>query len=610
MFSECHGDDTTSHPTAATIAGRIKRGSVQIQQAGIKASGRIGTRAMMAFLVMWAMVLQGLVQHSATVTLMALSDPLSSEDFAEYVANTSYVTRYCRPLNESLEAEASEEEPPRDEEDYEDDALLADNDTAHSGHHTRHIVAEPDLKVPLSEEDSIDSIMREAFLWGSFLSPLPASFLAAKIGPKRVMGGGILGAGALVAFVPFAWFTAYHMLIRVAQGILIGATWPALHMLGASWYPSLQRTGFVCYYSAVSVGYAAVGLVGTRVVQLVGRDWLCYVLTVLTVLWFLAWYQMVHDCPADHPRLSAEQRQRLLIAVGPGLASRQAVPPVPWKRLMLSGPVWACSLANLGSQWGQATLHLAVTKYLKLVYGFSLTYDRILSVLPHLGHFMAAILFGMVVDHARANDIVSTTTSRKFLVYLSHFPVGAILFIVGYSGCDPSAPAALFTAAVVISGATAAGTYASAIDVAPNYAGYVFGLSQTLGAAGSLAGSYVIAEGLHGSLPGSWRLVFGVAALVLAVTAMLFMAIGSGSAQPWNSLPLPESPDEPLVPAVTVEVTLDLDRETPGAEEEQDTMGEQERAENEKNDEQRVEVKEVEVTLTEQELTGSKTGLV
>jgi hypothetical protein len=35
-------------------------------------------------------------------------------------------------------------------------------------------------------------------------------------------------------------------------------------------------------------------------------------------------------------------------------------------------------------------------------------------------------------------------------------------------------------------------------------------------------------------LPGSWRLVFGVAAFVLAFTATVFMAIGSGSVQPWN----------------------------------------------------------------------------
>jgi hypothetical protein len=53
------------------------------------------------------------------------------------------------------------------------------------------------------------------------------------------------------------------------------------------------------------------------------------------------------------------------------------VPPPPWRRLLTSLPVWACAIATLGSQWGQATLQLAVTKYLMLVYGFALRYVRI-----------------------------------------------------------------------------------------------------------------------------------------------------------------------------------------------------------------------------------------
>jgi hypothetical protein len=52
------------------------------------------------------------------------------------------------------------------------------------------------------------------------------------------------------------------------------------------------------------------------------------------------------------------------------------VPPPPWRRLLSSLPVWACAMATLGSQWGQATLQLAVTKYLMLVYGFALRYVR------------------------------------------------------------------------------------------------------------------------------------------------------------------------------------------------------------------------------------------
>lgn len=91
------------------------------------------------------------------------------------------------------------------------------------------------------------------------------------------------------------------------------------------------------------------------------------------------------------------------------------------------------------------------------------------------------------------------------------------MFVLGYTGCDPAAPAALYTAALAMTGATPAGAFASAADIAPNFAGKiyetifqviikqvfagtVFGLCQTVGAAGLLAANYVVSEGLHGSV--------------------------------------------------------------------------------------------------------------
>lgn len=43
-------------------------------------------------------VICGIVEQSATVTLLANSpSPISAAEFADYVENTSYITRYCQP---------------------------------------------------------------------------------------------------------------------------------------------------------------------------------------------------------------------------------------------------------------------------------------------------------------------------------------------------------------------------------------------------------------------------------------------------------------------------------------------------------------------------------
>jgi hypothetical protein len=107
----------------------------------------------MVIMVLLGLVMSGCVERSASVALLSSSDPLSSVDFAEYVANTTYVTRYCTALNDAEDVDVGadpEEAGPEDEvtdfEQDDDDDSFAENRTSHTGH-GRHIVAEPHFKV-------------------------------------------------------------------------------------------------------------------------------------------------------------------------------------------------------------------------------------------------------------------------------------------------------------------------------------------------------------------------------------------------------------------------------------------------------------------------------
>lgn len=44
-----------------------------------------------------------------------------------------------------------------------------------------------------------------------------------------------------------------------------------------------------------------------------------------------------------------------------------------------------------------------------------------LTTLPHIGHFLAALTCGLLVDHVRESGIVSTTTARKLVVYTGKY---------------------------------------------------------------------------------------------------------------------------------------------------------------------------------------------
>jgi len=57
----------------------------------------------------------------------------------------------------------------------------------------------------------------------------------------------------------------------------------------------------------------------------------------------------------------------------------------------------------------------------------------VLTTLPHIGHFMAALTCGLLVDHVRESKIVSTTTARKLVVYTGAFCVFPILRLQYYN---------------------------------------------------------------------------------------------------------------------------------------------------------------------------------
>ncbi|XP_046406335.1 sialin-like [Ischnura elegans] len=480
-----------------------------------------------------AFALAGFIQYEIAAAVIKFS----ADDYTDYVSKVGFVPLFCEehnltelPAVDFVEGSGSGlAQPERGEEDdyY------------------------PVYKVPLTEDRRWELNLYEAFVWGSLVGPLIGAYLVPRLGPKRVVEGGLLGASVATLLVPAAWFTTAHYALSATQGACTNMIWPAAHVLVSRWYAAAVRSTVISVYAAWTAGWAVAVLVAGPIVDSLGRDSVFYFTSLAVVCWYIAWMRYVPDAAPIPPNVSWTERRLLsvnsdepssaLSAEGGG-ESCCGINRFPFKAFLLSGPVWACAWASFGYHWGQTTFLLAVTQYLQIVYGFSMSYDGVLSSLPFIGHLLCAIALGLLADHYRAH-LVSTTTVRKLLVYMSHFLPGSIIFVIGFTGCDPSTPAALFVAALGISGAMPAGVYTSALEISPKYSSAVLGFVQSIGACGALASIYIIRESLYGSFPRTWTLVFGLCFVVLVASAGIFLGYGSGTVQPWN---------EPLAPIVTL----------------------------------------------------------
>ncbi|CAK9795690.1 Slc17a5 [Anthophora quadrimaculata] len=467
----------------------VKQSSVQIKQAAKEVRAAVRARHIVAALVAVGFALCGAVEVSSSVALLA------NQKDNHAIIDTSW---HCELLVNISSRNRTE--------DFE--VILME----------------------LPPEERAESIMREAFLWGQVAGPILGGCLVwGRSGPSMVFSRAVLSACLASLLVPAAWRGPSHVALRLFQGLCTGATMPAAHMLAMTWFKSTHRSWYFSCYAAVSVGYCLTGWLGTAVVRSCGRDSLCYGLVLVALCWYFAFGRFVKDTPKSYQH-----------------DTNAAV--IPWGKLLRSVPVWASAVATMGNQWGDATLALGMTKYLKLIYGFSTANDSVLTTLPHIGHFMAALTCGLLVDHVRESKIVSTTTARKLVVYTAHFIPAALLFVAGYAGCQALGAAWLGIAALLVSGTAPAGALAAIADLAPvespACAAAACALCSTLGAAGLLAANYFVTQALHGSIAGSWRLVFGVASVVLLTTAAVFLALGKGVPQPWiPSVARPRSHD-------------------------------------------------------------------
>ncbi|XP_017887815.1 sialin-like [Ceratina calcarata] len=480
---------------------RLKRGSVQLRHAALE----MKARHIVAALVSVGFALCGAVEVSSSVALLA------NQKDNHAIIDTSW---HCEMLVNISSRNRTEDH----------EIILTE----------------------LPPEERAESIMREAFLWGQVAGPILGGCLVwGRSGPSMVFSRAVLSACLASLLVPAAWRSPSHVALRLLQGLCTGATMPAAHMLAMTWFKSTHRSWYFSCYAAVSVGYCLTGWIGTAVVRSLGRDSLCYGLVLIAVCWYFAFGRFVKDTPKSYQH-----------------DTNAAV--IPWGKLLRSVPVWASAVATMGNQWGDATLALGMTKYLKLIYGFSTANDSVLTTLPHIGHFMAALTCGLLVDHVRESKIVSTTTARKLVVYTAHFIPAALLFVAGYAGCQALGAAWLGIAALLVSGTAPAGALAAIADLAPvespACAAAACALCSTLGAAGLLAANYFVTQALHGSIAGSWRLVFGVASVVLLTTAAVFLFFGKGVPQPWiPSVARPRSYD-----AIYEQDGLELDYEDVG----------------------------------------------
>lgn len=382
---------------------------------------------------------------------------------------------------------------------------------------------------------SSKGIILSTFYYGYACSQVPGGWAAQKIGGRRVLLLSFLLWSLTCAFVPLdpnrvGLLVLARLLVGVAQGFIF----PSIHTVLAQWVPPHERSRSVSLTTSGMYFGAAFGtLLLPTLVKFRGPQSVFVTEASLGAMWSLLWFKFASDPPrSEHPKATASGFGESLLPNGARSVRTQKI---PWKRIMLSLPIWAIVVNNFTFHYGLYVLMNWLPTYFELGLQHSLQEMGSSKMVPYLNMFLFSNIGGVVADFLITRRILSITKTRKLLntvgfVVASFALMGLPLF--------RTPDGAVFCSSVAL-GFLALGRAGFAVnhmDVAPRYAGIVMGISNT---AGTLAG--IVGVDLTGRLleaakaaemdltsPESWRAVFLIPGLLCIFSSVVFLVLSTG----------------------------------------------------------------------------------
>lgn len=227
-----------------------------------------------------------------------------------------------------------------------------------------------------------------SFFWGYLLTEILGGRLAEIVGAKKIFGGGMLLASILTVLTPAACYMHFYvvLILRALQGFFLGATWPAIPPMATKWIPPLERSKFIANMLASSLGAALTLPICGYLISTLGWASVFYSTGVVGIIWSVLWFVLIYDSPAQHPRISKEERAEIEMKIAEGEGGKGIKPSkVPWLEMLRNLPVWAIIITHACSVFGFFMIVNQLPTYMKDVLNYDIKQNGLLSSLPYLG---------------------------------------------------------------------------------------------------------------------------------------------------------------------------------------------------------------------------------
>ena len=260
--------------------------------------------------------------------------------------------------------------------------------------------------VAIGREYQLDKIrlgwVFSAFLVGYAAFQVPGGWLAARLGPRRLLALAVVWWGIFTASttaVPPEAPQALLLLIlvRLALGVGESVMYPAANQFVSRWIPAAERgTAHGWIFAGVGAGSGLTPPLLTFINSSYGWRASFFFCALLGVAAGAVWYVAARDRPEDHPYVTSRELAR--ITAGRRSDAQPITTAVPWARIFSSRSIWALTFSYFTFGYVIWIFFSWFFIYLADARGLSVASSALYSMLPFAAMTVCCLGGGVLND--------------------------------------------------------------------------------------------------------------------------------------------------------------------------------------------------------------------
>jgi MFS transporter, ACS family, glucarate transporter len=363
-----------------------------------------------------------------------------------------------------------------------------------------------------------------AFLVGYALCQVPAGWLAAKYGPRRVIAIGVMWWGvatALTALLPQGIPHAVMLLVAVRFGLGAGEAvmYPAASQFVARWIP-LRERGSINGLIFAGVG-AGSGLTPPLLAWLIAaHGWRAsfWFSAIVGFVAALVWWWIARDAPEQHPRVSSGELEEIRTGIGEGGAVGEGG-AIPWRAILGRGDLYALIAAYFSFGYVAWIYFSWFFVYMAQVRGLDPKASARFTMLPFLSMTLCCLGGGVLSD--RLTRLYGLRVGRCWLA-AGALVLAAAFVIVGSQVHGAQLAGVILAAGAGVLYLSQSSFWSASVDIAGRSSG-VFSSLVNIGA--QLGGAVTASLTPWVAQRFGWESSFAIAAVLAVLGAGCWMTV-------------------------------------------------------------------------------------